>query len=307
MRWSTGGRRRSRAVVAVLAAAVWLTAVPAAAEAPGAAEQALGPARYVDTPLARFHYRQLGAGSPVVFLPGGTVWSYTWREIAPAVAAGHTVVTVDPPGYGYTTPTDPAFGFDLTSTTDAIVQFLDAAGIERASFVAHSMGGALAVALAARYPERVDRLVLAAPLVLDRDLNPALRLVRVPGVGQAAAELMTEPVFTTGLRNSYAHPERLTPEVAAAYWDAASRPVNRAAMWRASGLDLAAVTALLPRVAAPTLLVWGSGDTWIPVEQSTEVLAQLPSARRALVPDAAHMVHEDNPGGFRAAIGDFLD
>jgi hypothetical protein len=57
--------------------------------------------RYVDTPVARFHYTKTGHGPAVVLLPGGTLWIYSYREIIPELAKHFTVVTVDLPGQGY--------------------------------------------------------------------------------------------------------------------------------------------------------------------------------------------------------------
>src|SRR4051794_31742844 len=57
--------------------------------------------RYARTPIARFHYLEVGSGPPVVLIPGGTLWFYSYRKIIPTLARSNSVYAVDLPGQGY--------------------------------------------------------------------------------------------------------------------------------------------------------------------------------------------------------------
>jgi pimeloyl-ACP methyl ester carboxylesterase len=90
------------------------------------------PSRSVDTPVARFHYTRTGHGPPLVLLPGGTLWIYSYREVIPQLAKQSTVFAVDLPGQGYTTLKRRHFAYDLEAMSDALGSFMDAVGLSRA-------------------------------------------------------------------------------------------------------------------------------------------------------------------------------
>ncbi|WP_225731904.1 MULTISPECIES: alpha/beta fold hydrolase [unclassified Nocardia] len=292
-------------------AAVFVGAAPAHADEPPAGSAAatwLGGTRYVDTPVARFAYRKSGDGPPIVLLPGGTLWAYTYRDIVPELARQHTVYAVDLPGTGYTSLHDKDFGYSVTEMSDALRQFMDAVGLDHATVLAHSLNGSVAADFAARYPAAVHRLLLIAPLVLDTELNPNLRLMRVPVVGELATALMTRSIFVSNLRAAYTHPERLTDEVADAYWEPLRRVDNQIAMWQqVRGLEPAAVQRELGAITAPTLLLWGEHDTIVPTAQANTVASLIPHPTVRIIADAGHNAHEDDPAAVTAAIQEFVD
>ncbi|MEU0567328.1 alpha/beta hydrolase [Nonomuraea sp. NPDC005983] len=308
-RWA---RRTLTTLVMLLALAVTATLLIAYVwqppEARGSATSPLSQSRFVDTAVARFHYSRTGDGPPVVLLPGGTQWIHTYRDVIPALAADHTVYAVDLPGNGYTTVRDDDFGYDVPAMTNALGEFMDAVGLPRASIVAHSLSGSVALSFAWQEPERVDRLVLMAPLALDTELNQNLRLMRIPVIGEAMTKLMTEDLYVSGLKAAYVHRERLTPETAHAYWVPLSRADNREAMWKqVRNLDLSLVDRHLGQISAPTLVLWGERDTVVPPWQANVLGRRIPGSSVYVVPGAGHNVHEDDPAAVNAHLTAFLD
>ncbi|MCX6431465.1 MAG: alpha/beta fold hydrolase, partial [Actinobacteria bacterium] len=103
-----------------------------------------------------------GSGDPVLLLhgsgPGVTAWA-NWRLTIPVLAEDFTVIAPDIVGFGYTDRPD-GVTYDLETWTAHAIGVLDALGIDRAHVVGNSFGGALALSLAIRHPERVSRLVL---------------------------------------------------------------------------------------------------------------------------------------------------
>lgn len=122
----------------------------------------------------------LGSGSPVMLLHGsgpGVSAFANWRHTMPAlVAAGHRVIAPDQLGFGRTVPPE-GHEYDLDSWVDHAVGVLDALGLERVGVVGNSFGGAVALALASRYPQRVARFVLMGSAGLEFDLPPGLDAV----------------------------------------------------------------------------------------------------------------------------------
>ena len=110
----------------------------------------------------RTNYLEAGAGRPVVLVhgsgPGVSAYA-NWRLTIPALTDQLRVLAPDMAGFGFTErPAD--VRYELATWTDQLLGFLDALGLERASIVGNSFGGAIALALATHHPDRVDRLVL---------------------------------------------------------------------------------------------------------------------------------------------------
>jgi pimeloyl-ACP methyl ester carboxylesterase len=122
-----------------------------------------------------------------VLVPGGALWSYSWRDTVPVLARRFTVYAVDLPGQGYTTVTQDGFDYDLEAMSGALGSFLDAVGLRRVALVGHSWGGAVALYFAERHPERVDRLALLASPGLDVPSSPDWRPLELPVVGSWSA------------------------------------------------------------------------------------------------------------------------
>ena len=110
----------------------------------------------------RTNHLEAGTGDPVVLVhgsgPGVSAYA-NWRLTMPALAGGLRVLAPDLVGFGFT-ERPPGIEYGLRTWTDQLLGFLDALGLEKASIVGNSFGGAIALSLADRHPERVDRLVL---------------------------------------------------------------------------------------------------------------------------------------------------
>src|SRR5918992_4149420 len=118
-----------------------------------------------------------GEGDALVLLHGVATSRLVWRRVIGPLARRRRVIAVDVPGFGESEPAGP--GFELDEVADRLV---DGLAPGRFDLVGHSLGGAVAVATAARHPDRVRRLVLVAPAGL------APRATRVAAALGAAAE-----------------------------------------------------------------------------------------------------------------------
>lgn len=128
-------------------------------------EAALPPTgRFVQVPGARLHVVERGEGPPVLLVHGlsGQLANFDYGMIAP-LARDFRVIAVDRPGAGYSTraPGAPA---DLRAQADTLAALIDQLGLDQPLVVGHSLGGAIALALATYHPTRVGGLALIAPL-----------------------------------------------------------------------------------------------------------------------------------------------
>ncbi|HST89984.1 MAG TPA: alpha/beta fold hydrolase [Ktedonobacterales bacterium] len=236
-----------------------------------------------DAEVAGVHiqYHLAGAGDPVVLVHGLSGSSRWWaRNLAP-LAERYTVYLVDLPGFGAMRHLRRAFV--LARAAHWLREWMRTAGLARAHLVGHSMGGLIAIRLAAAYPEVVRRLVLATPAGIPTAktlLGEVVPLIRAIGA--------TTPAFLPVL----------------AYDALRAGPLT---LLRASQALLREdVRDDLARIAAPTLLIWGSRDTLVPPSLGSLMCDQIPSARLVVIPGAGHVVMFDRPDQFNAELLTFL-
>lgn len=115
---------------------------------------------YVEIPEGQMHYRTMGSGPVVMLLHQVVRSSDEYRRVMPVLAEKYRVIAMDMLGYGESVK--PPRPYALPDHGKSLLSFLDAMGIEKASFVGHHTGAKLAVELAATHPERVEKMVLSA-------------------------------------------------------------------------------------------------------------------------------------------------
>jgi len=262
----------------------------------------------VGTARLDVHYKDPGAGRPgIVLLHGFGGSTFSWRDVAPALADDHRVVAFDRPGFGLTTRPLPGEWHDrnpysIESQVTLTVALMDRLGLDEAVLAGHSAGGAVALAAALAYPERVRALVLVAPAVLGGGppswIRPLLRIPQVKRLGPLVTRHLVGSLESL-LERSYADPSLLTTEVRDGYkrplrvddWDRGLWELTLAA----DGSDLAD---RLADVTVPTLVITGDSDRIVSAEESERVAAAIPRAELVVISHAGHLVMEEQPEDF---------
>ena len=255
----------------------------------------------------RLRYVRRGSGPPVVLVHGFASSIYTWNEVIPRLAAGHDVIAVDLPGFG---GSDVPAHFDGAAWSSLLVGLLDALGVPRASLAGNSLGGALSAVTAARWPDRVDRLVLidAAGYNLALERRPWLLQV----MGKAPAGLLDalpqRPLLRQGLRQVFFDDGKVTGERVEEYLAPMARPGARAASRRilTSG-ETFGLPGLVKQVKAPTLVLWGDHDTWIPLADADLFTRDIPGARKVVIERCGHVPQEEKPEEVSRLILQFIE
>lgn len=137
--------------------------------------------RFVDVPGARLHVVEQGQGQPVLLVHGlsGQLANFDYGMIAP-LARDFRVVAVDRPGAGWSTR-DAGAPADLRAQADTLAALIDQLGLHQPLVVGHSLGGAIALALAAYHPQRVGGLALIAPLTHPPEqISPVFKAMTIP-------------------------------------------------------------------------------------------------------------------------------
>ena len=217
----------------------------------------------------------------VVLVHGVLVSSRYMVPTAERLVPHARVWAPDLPGYGRSDK--PARVLDVPELADALGAWMRAVGLERANLVGNSFGCQIAADFAARYPERVERLVLLGPTVDPR----ARSLLRTAG-----RWLMNVPL----------EPVSLDLVVARDFLDMGPR--RTIGIIRHMLRDR--IEAKLPLVQAPTLVVRGSRDTTVPQRWAEESTRLLPRGQLAIIPGAAHTVNYYAPGAVARLVLAFL-
>jgi 2-hydroxy-6-oxonona-2,4-dienedioate hydrolase len=229
------------------------------------------------------HYREAGEGLPVVLVHGlGVSADYWFRNGSPLAAAGFRVLAPDLPGFGRTQGPE---GLSVAGQAEALSAFAEAKELGPAVYVGHSLSCQSALELAARAPERVRGLVLAAPTGAPG--TPTVRLLR-----QARGLLL----------DVAREPWTLVPFVGTAYLRAGVARVWRTWRWGTEHDPLP----LLPRVRAPARVVVGTRDPVVPKEFAERLAGGLPKGRVVWIEGGAHAVHFDRAEAFNRAVVAFL-
>lgn len=276
---------------------VWVPLVPDAP--PGTHESGVRFA-YLDTAQGQIHCAMAGpSGAPPVLCLHQTPRSWDeYRELLPLLASRFRVIAMDTPGMGASAaPDGPA---SIEYYADAAVGVLDALGIERASIVGHHTGGVIAVDLAARYPHRVDRVVLSSTAWVDvaarerRQSRPPIDAVEQRPDGAHLTEWWTRrqafyPSHRPDVLTRYVH-----DAIAARDPEEGHLAVGRYRM--EDTIDL---------VVAPTLCIGASADPYAFGE--LEALAsRLRDAETAIIEDGTVGLFEDKAAEAAEAIIPFL-
>jgi pimeloyl-ACP methyl ester carboxylesterase len=254
-----------------------------------------------------------GSGETVVLIHGFGGSTVTWASLVPALAAaGYDVYAIDLLGFGLS---EKGWRYDYSHAAQArrVVQFMDARGIDRADIVGHSMGGDVAAYIALNYPERVNRLVLvsAAILVGDTRLSVPQFVLDVSFLRQWARLVMRHvlaPEFEGLLLGASYDDAMITPEIEAGYRRALNTPDwDLGLLGIMRDMNRSTLPAPLSDIQAPTLILWGTEDTWVSPQDGVRLEQMIPDATRVELARAGHLPMHEVPEAFNAELVAFLD
>ncbi|MGH2739364.1 MAG: alpha/beta fold hydrolase [Actinomycetota bacterium] len=257
------------------------------------------PDQFVVAGGARTHFLTEGSGPPVVLLHGLHGLAEHWQWVLPHLTDRVTCYLPEMIGHGRTERIRSDYRLDDYAAH--VLAFMSEVGLDRASIVGNSLGGATALRMAALEPGRVNRLVLACPAGLGGSSNTeALRFVG--GVLEMLAGVRTRALARWGERNQFADPRRVDPAFFESK-EADARSRRSDPVFRKTSLRQARGIATLDRIDTtqiphPTLVVWGTEDKGLPWENSVRSVDRLPNGRLVLLRGCGHLPHVEQPERF---------
>lgn len=261
----------------------------------------------------QIHYNDIGEGAETIVLlhgsgPGASGWANFARNVEPLAAAGYRVVLMDCPGWSKSDPVV-CTGSRSDLNARALKGLLDVLGLDRVHIVGNSMGGHSAVAFALANPTRVGKLVMMGggtggpsmfvPMPAEgiKLLQTVYReptidnLKKMMNVFVFDASAITEELMQTRLDNILArrdHLENFVKSLAAnpkQFPDQGSR---------------------LGEITAPTLIVWGRDDRFVPMDIGLRLLWNMPNAEMHIFNRCGHWAQWEHADKFNRMVIDFL-
>lgn len=257
----------------------------------------------------RVAYGERGEG-PVMLLIHGFPSSgrLNYARLIPLLPAERRIIAVDLAGLGFSSRKR-AGSFDLRSQASRLVDVLDALDGGRCVVVGSSMGGAVAQQLALLAPERVEALVLLAPLDAgERPGRGAIAFGSVLGLFLLGAKL---PVVSAQVRARLARPDGgFSADWTRADALKASAFAGRRGTVRSALKVLRDITNAprpdISQIKQPTLIVRGGRDWAVPARVGTGIAGKISGARLVTIAGAGHSLAREHPRAVAEAIGDFL-
>ena len=219
----------------------------------------------------QLRYTRRGKGPPMILIHGLSGSGGWWRFNIAALSASHEVLTLELLG-----------GVGVQDAARLIVAWAAHLGLPPAAVIGHSMGGQIALYVAAFAPQQVNRLVLACAsgLLHASWWRVALNLPRAGFSGRPRfVPIVLRDSLRTGLPNLYR----------------AARDILRDD-----------VAELLPSLTVPTLVIWGARDPLVPPQLGRVLARSIPGAQYIELPHAGHVVMVDAPQAFNDAVLAFL-
>ena len=278
--------------------------------------------RYADLGDVRLHYVEAGEGPLVLVLHGFPQFWYQWRHQVPAlVEAGFRVVAPDMRGYNLSDKPLGVRAYRVELLARDVERLIVACGEGTADVVGHNWGAIVAWIAAMRYPERLERLaILNVPhpaRFLDGLLSP-MQLLRSSYVFFFQIPRLSEELIRAGdfallrsvFRRDPVRPGALTAEDIERYIEAIAQPGTLTATinyYRALLRYPVETRALLRRVEAPVLVIWGERDRFLSRRLAEPPHLWVPNLVHVKrLPEASHWVAEDRPLEVNTLLLDFL-
>lgn len=212
-------------------------------------------------------------------------------------------------------PPWPEVDYTFELMADFVLDFMDTMGINKASLVGNSMGGAISMTVAAQAPERAKKIVLVAPVGLGTGQSPVMRLMALPVIGNVLTKPSRKGVvrqMKLCLYDTSQASDDFIDRVAAI----GKLPGNQRSFLsllretsNLFGVKKGLVTdflAHLKKIRAPILMIWGRQDRILPVEEGESAAEMISDVRLHVMDRAGHLPQIDKPEEFNAMLIGFL-
>jgi pimeloyl-ACP methyl ester carboxylesterase len=248
-------------------------------------------------------YIDTGTGPAALFVHGIATNAYLWRNVIAGLSGQRRCIAVDLPLHGQS-PVTPGQDLSVPALASVIEDFCDALGLDRVDLVANDTGGAIAQVFAARRPQRLATFTLTN-CDTDGNMPPEAfkPIVEMAAAGQLAPNAVAlfqdlDAAAKASFGDGYEDLERVDRELIRSYLEPCVGTIERAREFERllvalDPADLAAVTPQLRQLTVPTLVVWGTGDTFFDVSWAYWLRDTIPGVTGVVTIDGGRLFFPD--------------
>ncbi len=273
---------------------------------------ATSPSTFVAINGMQVHLRDEGPKNDltsIVLLHGTSASLHTWDGWVSVMAKERRVMRFDLPGFGLTGPA-PDDDYRLASYTKFVAATLDALNVKKVILVGNSLGGNIAWATAATYPERIERLILvdaAGYAFTSASIPLGFRIAQMPVINQLMSKILPRSLIEGSVKNVYGDPSKVTDALVDRYYDLSLREGNRRALGlRFSQMQRGDQAEKIATLKLPTLILWGSHDHLVPVANAHHFHRDIAGSQLQIFEGLGHVPHEEDPQSTVAAAMKFI-
>jgi len=253
----------------------------------------------VATRSGEISYLDIGTGPVALFVHGIATNAYLWRHVIGALTTQRRCIALDLPLHGRS-PVTAEQDLSLGALAAGLHDFCEALGLTGIDLVANDTGGALGQIFAARHPQRLATLTLtncdtAGNLPPDA-FKPMIDLAAAGNLAPSAVAMLgnLEAAAQISFGSGYEHVDRMDRDVMRSYMEPCFGTMERARQFERLLVsldddDLQAVTPQLRELTVPTLVVWGTGDTFFDVSWAYWLRDTIPGTTRVVTVDGARL------------------
>ena len=253
--------------------------------------------QFIEIDGMNVHYRDEGEGQAIVLLHGTGASLHTWDKWTNELKKTFRVIRLDLPAYGLTGP-HPEKKYSLSDYSSFLNSFVESLDIDNFILSGNSLGGAIAWYYASEYQNKVKLLSLLDPGGLynkDKQSPLVFRLARAPGINKILRYVTPRFFIKNTLKEVYFDKTKLTDKKIDTYRDLILRENNRESFINRSNSKPVDHTKRLKLITAPTQILWGNEDEWIPVENAKFFSKSIQNTRVDIMQETGHLPMEERP------------
>jgi pimeloyl-ACP methyl ester carboxylesterase len=258
-------------------------------------------------------FQKTGSGPPLLLLHTIRTQLEYFRSLAPLLATSHTVYALDLPGHGHS-PIDPSASFDEPYFRRAVIRFIEELDLSAVTIVGESIGGALALTVAAALPHRVKRVYAINPYDYETRYGDGIRRgnwfanfiigsLQIPVLGAVNASLENKMILGKIMGGGYHDARKLPADLLAEFDKVAHRPGYKRiarkvlAGWR----SWSKARDYYRQISTPVTLIYGDSD-WSRPNERERTRSLLPASQMVTLKNTGHFSAVENPSELARAI-----
>ena len=258
------------------------------------------------------HFRDEGLQTdtiPIVLIHGTGSSLHTFNEWSDRLKKSHRVIRMDLPAYGLTGPF-PDGNYTMAHYTAFLKDFLTALNIKKCVLAGNSLGGAIAWNFTLEQPSMVTKLILidaSGYPIASKSVPIAFSLAKIPVINKLLSFITPRFLVRASVENVYFDSSKVTDLVVERYFNLTLRAGNRKAF--VDRLKTPKDTSTynnIKYIQQPTLILWGSQDLLIPVENAYKFQEDLPNNTLVILENTGHTPMEESPLESLAPVINFL-